>query len=198
MTMARMRVEIGGTTVVGPGLMTFYSRDLAATWFPGAVKTFLNAFTGAVPAGTQFTVPSGGDTIDEATGELLGTWASSGGGTVAGAGGATFALGQGARIEWKTTTPVFGHHPRGRTFMVPLIGSAFGSDGRVTAANITSWGNAAQALITAGAGDLVVWVRPRKGYVGKKGPLPDRSGAIVPITSASVPSTPTALRSRRK
>lgn len=197
MTIARVQVALTGTALAGAGVSTFYTRNVTPGSLPGAISTFFSSCASALPSGLTWTVPNTGDTIDEATGAIAGTWTGTGGATAAGSGTGNFTLGSGGRVEWRTSVPVFGHHPRGRTFMVPIVNLAMGADGRIASGTVTQFQNAANALITAGAGDLVVWVRPRKNYVGKNGPLPDRSGAIVPIVSASIPTTPTALRSRR-
>lgn len=177
--------------------MTFMTRNLTPAGLPGSIKSFLTSCASAIPPNVSFDVPNAGDTLDETTGSLVGGWTGTGGGTVAGSGTGTFALGQGARVEWRTSATFDGYHPRGRTFLVPLVSAAFGSDGRLTPATLTQLQNAASALLTAGGGDLVVWTRPRLAGTGPRGPISARAGTIVPITSSSVPTTPTALRSRR-
>jgi len=197
MTVARLRVSMSGSALVGAGLLTFYTRNITPGGFPGSVKTFLTSCASAIPTGVTFDVPSSGDTINETTGELVGAWTGTGGGTVTGTATGTFTLGSGARIEWLTSIPFDGYHPRGRTFLVPLTNLAFDASGRLGAASVTQFKNAADALVTAAGGDLVVWTRPRKAYTGPRGPVAARAGTIVPITSTLVPTTPTALRSRR-
>jgi len=143
-------------------------------------------------------VPNGGDTIDEANGTLVGGWTGTGGGQVTAPTTGTYSLGNGARIEWLTSAVFGGHHPRGRTFLVPLLAAAFDGNGRLPASQVASFKTAADTLISAAGGDLVVWARPRPAGSGKFGNLPARAGGAVVITGSSVPSTPTSLRSRRR
>ena len=173
MTIARLRVEVGGAAVVGLSVMTFYSRNLTNT-LPSAVKTFLDSVASGIPSSCTFTIPGGGDTIDEATGALVGAWSAGSNLAASGTGANTFTLGSGVRIEWNTGAVYGGHHIRGRTFMVPVLNANFDAAGRVAAGTISGWGAAATTLISSQGGDMVVWSRPRKGYVGKNGPLPDR------------------------
>lgn len=196
MTIARLRVELLGSPIVGPGLMTFYTRNLTNT-LPGAVKTFLTSIAAALAPGINCVVPNGGDTIDEATGQLVGTWSSSGGGTVASTGSGPFTLGSGCRVEWYTGTILDGSRVRGRTYIVPITNGNFGTDGRLLTSPAGTIKSAADALVTAGGGDLVIWRRPRKASTGPSGPISARAGSAAPVTSTAVPTVPTALRSRR-
>lgn len=197
MTIARLRVGLSGPGIVGAGLMTFYTRNLAASGFPGQVKSFLTAVQPALAGGVIMDVPNGGDTMNEETGDLVSTWSGTGGGQVTAPTTGTYTLGAGGRIEWRSGQIFAGHHPRGRTFLVPFISGAFDSSGRIGASTVTMLQSAANALISAAGGDMVLWCRPRTNYVGKKGPLPDRLGGLVTVSSALVPTTPTSLRSRR-
>lgn len=182
----RIRVELGGAGVVGPGLMTFYATS-PATGLPAATVAFLNGIKSNVPDDVTFTVPSSGDRIDDATGALTGSWSGSGGATVTGTDIRQFALGQGARIRWTTGGIVAGRRVRGQTFIVPISGFCFTTGGRVDPAVITAFDTAAQTFLTDMAGALAVWSRPVTG----------RAGTSHVITHGSTSSTPTALRSRR-
>lgn len=196
MTIARLQVALGGNGLIGPGLMTFYSRNLVNS-LPADVTAVMDANKTIFPTALTWTIPKGGDTIDEATGVLMGTWGTSGQTTGAGTNVNAFGLGNGARTEWHTAGVYSGRHVRGRTFWAPISNACYGTDGRLLASVVQQISDNNTYLISHSGGDLVVWCRPLPARPGKNKTLPARAGAAFPITSATVPSVPTALRSRR-
>lgn len=186
MTIARVRCEWAGTGVVGPALSTFYFSG-SMTGIPAAVKTFFDSIGNQIPSGTSITTPSNGDELDEATGELTGAWTASGGGTTSCTGAGVFAAGAGLRVRWNTANVFLGRRVRGSTFIVPIVAAAYDSNGTIQGATVTQVGNAATALVTAGAGGLRVWSRPNA--LGQY--------ALSAVTSATVPDKVSTLRSRR-
>ena len=186
MAISRIRVQWGDTGVVGGGLSTFYDRNILGP-DPAAILTFFTSIQNLLPDDVTIVVPSEGDVINEVTGALEGAWTGTGGGQVIGGSSSVFALGTGARVRWDTAGIVGGRHVRGTTFLVPLTASAFATDGNVLGTARTTIQNAATALISAAAGDMVVWSRP----------VPGRQGSSHVVTGSSVPIVPTALRSRR-
>jgi hypothetical protein len=80
---------------------------------------------------------------------------------------------------------------KGRTFLVPLTGSAFDNSGTPTPAAIAGIQGAATTLAAnVDATQLVVWARPTaKGAT---------DGAVGFVTSASVPDQGSILTSRRQ
>lgn len=183
---ARLRVTVTGAGVVGPGLMTLY-QDAAAVGLPAATVTFLNAIKNNFPDDVTFTVPGGGDTFDASTGTLNGVWTDGGGGTVTGTDTGGFQLGAGFRVKWGTAGIVNRRRVRGTTFLVPAASAVFGTDGRITAASSASLTTALNAFFASVSGKLVVWSRPTAS----------RLGSMHVVTSATIPSLPTSLRSRR-
>ncbi len=185
MTMGRLRVQLGGTGVVGPGLMTFYAAGGAPS--PGPIKNFLSALVDDFPTDVTFTVPNDGDLLDEATGELTGTWTGSGGGAVTGAGTGNYILGAGGVLKWTTGGLFRGRHVRGRTFLVPLVAADFDADGRILAARVTGIVNAASNYMLNQDPPLGIWSRPTGGTPGK----------VSNITAVTMSTLPSSLRSRR-
>lgn len=183
-TMRRLRVTwdgIGGL----PGLSTFYYG--VATPNVSDCKTFFTAVAGLFPGSLTWTIPNSGDELDDATGALTGAWTGTGGGTVSGAGGAlTYAAGTGAIVNWNTGIIHNGRRVRGRTFMAPINGNAYSTSGTV----VSSSQAALQAAATAFAASGVA-----KG-IWSKGTTPG-GGLYAAISSATVPSRVTSLRSRR-
>lgn len=186
MALDRIRVAWGGAPVVGPGVSTFYM-DPAASSGPGDLVTFFTAIASAFPTPLTWTIPGLGDTIDETTGAITGTWSHTGGAIVAATTTQDFLLGAGARMKWTTAGIHAGRHVQGQTYLVPMVYSMFGSDGLMN-------GTGHSVLITA-AGNLMlvhpnvfyIWSRPKTGVLGAK----------TPILGAILPYVPTALRSRR-
>ena len=179
-----MRVTLSGAGVAGPGLTTFYS---AGEMEPSAVLAFYTALASQIPDDVQITVPNTGDLIDEVTGNITGSWASSGGGIVNGSSSGTFALGQGYRVRWETNGIRNGRHVRGTTFICPVSGTVFDTTGRVSSTAQSAALTASGSLILGMTGGLVVWSRPSPGL----------NGVAHPVVASTVPETPTALRSRR-
>lgn len=184
--LARLRVGIGGAGVVGPGLMTFYG-NTSSSGLVAATQTFLSTLVGLFPDDVTFTVPPGGDLINDANGALTGSWSEGGGGTVTGTQTAVFMLGTGVRVRWGTGAVVAGRRVNGTTFLVPASSGAFDTTGRVNSATVSAVLSAANTFVSTMAGGLMVWSRPTLL----------RTGSSHAVTSASVPSIPTSLRSRR-
>lgn len=187
MSMDRVRVAWSGNGVVGPGLSTFYFTTGNAATFVDDVLTFYTAFAAHLPDDVTITVPTTGDSIDEFTGVIAGGWSGGTGGAVTGGSSASFALGSGARVRWETGGVVAGRHVRGSTFLVPLQVGVFTSSGRLGGTPLTTMRNAAAALVTVAAPQMLVWSRPAPGRLGSKHP----------VTSSTIPDLPTSLRSRR-
>lgn len=185
--MSRLRVAWSGGSVTGPGLTTFYSSaGVSPADLPGAVLTFFNSVKGIVPIGVTWTVPSSGDVLNDATGELEGVWAESGGGAVSSTGGTAFAAGVGLRIKWVTGGIVAGRRVKGSTFLVPVHSTGLQSDGTWRPDEIDTMGAAAVALLAADP-TLGIWSRP----------TPSRSGSFHPIVGVVTPDAVSWLRSRR-
>lgn len=181
-----MRVSITGAGVIGPAVMTFY-HDGGAVGFPAAIKTFITTLVGLFPDDVTFNVPNGGDTIDDTTGMINGSWATTGGGLVTGTQTVSFTQGAGVRLSWGTGGLVAGRRVKGTTFLVPASGGAFDTTGLVTTATVAAVDSAAAALVSTLAGDLVIWSRP----------TPTRAGSSHAVLFGTTSRVPTTLRSRR-
>lgn len=168
-----------------PGLSVFYC-DAGAN-----VGTDLTTFFGVIkdrfPVGTSWVVPNSGDTIDDATGTLVGGWSGTGGGTTSsGASSAAYAAGTGAIVRWNTAAIVGGRRLRGRTFLCPLLASQYDTSGVLTSGWLSALATAAAGIVTAA--DFRIWHRPTPG---------GSDGSSSGITSFGNPSTVSSLRSRR-
>lgn len=168
-----------------PGFTNLYFQTSGGSVL--AVSNFFQAIAGKMCREFSFTIPAEGESFDDATGVLTGTFTDGVGVTINGTGDSEFAGPVGAVVDWRTSSINRGRKVRGRTFLVPIPSSTFEADGTLMAPARTLYQNAATALVTASAGALVVWSRPR-AHVG---------GMAAPVTSAFVPDLAAVLRSRR-
>lgn len=188
----RVRVTWGNWSGA-PGLSTFYfgSSSIDMT----ALRTFWDAIKSNIPSGITIQVPNTGDQIQDTTGQISGVW---GGGpsqsvvTCTGAG--SYAGATGPVVEWLSSAVIAGHRPQGKTYLVPGVGT-FDSNGSLGTAVITQIQTAAQALITAYAGEMKVLSRPFVPPTGST--KPPRPGVASTIIAARVPDLAAVLRSRR-
>jgi hypothetical protein len=106
---------------------------------------------------------------------------------------ANWSGGVGAYVSWKTATIFDGRRVQGRTYLVPLRGTA-DVDGTLLNAAKTTLQAAADVFIT-GATSPVVWA---KQWDHSNPDKPHQvGGALAPITQAIVPDKTGILRSRR-
>lgn len=181
----------------GPGLMTQYFSPAVAGFNEAIAQLAVDRVRDALLAGAElwpssfsFQVEGTVDELDEATGQLVDSLTVTSR-TVAGTGtGSNMGPAPaGAVVVWKTGEIKAGKRVQGRTFLVPLLSTAYQQDGTLNANILTSAGEFAAAMNDAGATDLVhvVWSRPRPGLAGSK------HG----ITGYSVADKVAVLRSRR-
>lgn len=184
----RLRVTWSGSPVVGEGLSTFYFSDVDAT-VPGAVAGFFDAIKNQIPGGVSWSIPNGGDVLDDATGTVTSSWVAGTSSTVASVVSATWVQGVGARVVWSTPGIVAGRRVKGSTFIVPILTEKFTSGGAIDDSMRAQFDLAAEDLIDAVTGtfNMVVWSRPTVG----------RPGSSHVIDGANVPDKVSWLRSRR-
>lgn len=186
---SRIRCAISGAAVVGPGVSTFYVRDSIQVLDSADFTAFWDACKAFFPTSWTVTIPGSGDTINDATGELTGTWGSTGGAQVTGTSTDQFVLGVGCRIRWSTNGIFQGRRVRGSTFMVPLPATKYAGAGAIGSDVITAFNSAASGLIAATSNALVIWSRPT---------TPGGSnGTSNVVTSGTTPDAVSWLRSRR-
>jgi len=184
--LARVRCTLNGTAIVGPAVTTFYV-DEAATGFTADIVTFWDGIKGLIPNTVQIVVPSSGDLIDVANGEITGTWNEVGGDDVIGTDPTGWVEGVGARIKWETSGIRNGRRVRGSTFVVPLGVQHFDSAGKLDAAAVTLGTNEATAFIGLLTPALRIWSRPNGGPNGQSNE----------VIGGTMPDAVSWLRSRR-
>lgn len=172
---------------MGPGLSTFYFANGSPSNAPSVVTNFFTMIKADVASGVTWTIPDGGDLIEESTGALVGTWTGDAGGTVTSSGAGSYAQGVGARIRWMTSAIRGGRRVAGTTFIVPLRIGAYDGAGGLLESVRTNLDTAANALMANADWNLLVWSRPRAGL----------NGQGVPVAAVEVPDMVSWLRSRK-
>lgn len=123
-----------------------------------AIRAAYATLAAAIPTNVNIQVPGSGETIDDATGELVGVWATAAPAVVSGTGGTIAPAGVGMCVTWLTGGIVNGRRLRGRTFIVPIPGPAFDADGTIGPGALGALSAFATGMV--GAGGLGVWHRP--------------------------------------
>lgn len=157
-----------------------------------AVRTFFNALGQFVPNNTTIQVQSQVEGLLEDTGTLTAVYDVSAPAAVTGSVGATvtYSAASGAVVSWYTNGIRRGRRVRGRTFLVPVAGTAFANDGTLSPTFLSTMNFAADNLRQAFAGAaLGVWGRP-----STKGAT---DGVWFPVASFRIPDMSAVLRSRR-
>ena len=183
----RVRMEWGGSGIVGPGVSTFYMLS-SETTAVAALNAFTDAIKAYIPNDVYMEPQNTGDVIESTTGALVSGWSEATTpiqryGTNVG----TYPRGVGARIVWNTAAVVNGHRVSGATFLVPIAGSNFDDAGLLSSAAAAAFETPANDFLGDLSAGLVVWTRPdangNSGYSS--------------VTSASVPRNPAWLRTRK-
>lgn len=176
-----------------PGYSNFYFQGNtvgeSSLDFRQRVTNFWNELIPVLPSDVAVQNETEAPVFDEATGALLGysTPGTQGTPTTGGAPGG-YSAASGAVITWNTDSVRGSRRIRGRTFIVPIAGSAYQDDGTLTTSAITTIQDAAGELIQGGpSNDFVVWSRPVNGS----------GGIAAGVTGYRVPDMAAVLRSRR-
>jgi hypothetical protein len=199
---ARVKLRWSGF-IGGPGYTILHFRDFgwdtaadvdttAAQGAVDRVDTFAEGVKTYLPYAVQLAVEPEVEVLEDTTGELLevrGTTPDAAHVSPASS-SAVFAGPVGLVISWKTGLVRNGRRVHGRTFLVPLNGNVFASDGTLTSGVRTDFLTAAAALANpAGTPDLGVWARPSAPAA--------TDGEWGVVTSWNVPDMAAVLRSRR-
>lgn len=181
-----------------PGVTQFYADPGSLQGVVNALKVFWDGLQGGFPNLLTIQVPSSGDLVDDATGQIAGAWSVATQPAVTTCTGVgNYAGNAGAVLHWLTVGLAKGRRIRGRTFLVPLVNTAFDSGGSLSPAMVTNTTLAGNKLITDTAGQLKVWHRPVYAKPKTKPPVIVTPGSTATITSCRVPDLAVSLRSRR-
>ena len=168
------------------------------------LETFFTALCEYLPPSVHLTVEPAGDTIDSATGALVGSWTDTAPTGLAGTGGGQFSGVSGLLLRWYTDTFLSGRRLRGHTFIVPISIESYDASGQIASGYVVGATAAQTALIASLGSALKIWERPRVAagaYTDRRGVLHPavtaRSGGYGPVITGSCRPTVTELRSRR-
>lgn len=176
-----------------PGYSNFYFAGDDAIEQPGAamalaVRTFFADIATTLPGSVNVSIQPTVDTLDEASGALVGQQDIEVPASVTGGGTNNYSAASGAVVNWLTTSYRNGRRVRGRTFLVPLSSTVYDTNGDLAAGFLTDIREAAQALVDSpGTTGMRVWSRPVNGA----------GGAAFPVSGVAVPDLGAVLRSRR-
>lgn len=173
-----------------PGITQFYYQGAGPTQaFVDGVRTFFFTLSTFLPTGLTVQVNGSGDVFNDNTGAITDVWSvATTPSVVTGGGAGNYAGNAGAVINWLTEVVHGRRRLRGRTFIVPLVSTAYDVQGSLSSGALAGLNTAANGLITAGAGLFVVWAKPK----------PATGFAVGHVTSARVPDLAATLRSRRQ
>lgn len=188
-TISRVRAVWTGTPVVGGGVSTFYCANSDPSAFVTALRSYFASVGVSIAAGTFINFPGTGDTIDEATGVLNGSWSMTPPAQVTCSGSGNWAMGVGCRQTWLTTGITRGRRVKGSTFLVPLGGNLYDGTGSIADATVATLNAAAATLRAADSGSMRIYSRPSTARPG--------TGVAHPVTGNSLPDVVSWLRSRR-
>jgi len=174
---------------VGGGLSTFYTVNTPPSPFLAAIRVFFDSLKAIFPEEVTFTFPGTGDTIEDSTGALNGTWTSTAPASVTGTATGAWAAGVGGRVIWRTAGLTRGRRVRGTTFLAPVAASQFDASGSLADGNATAWSAIAETLRAADGGSMRIWTRPQTST--------SADGDSHAVILGVVPDAITWLRSRR-
>lgn len=176
-----------------PGYTNFYFAGAAdaddATAAVNKTMAFWVAVAQALPSALTLRCNPDVEVIDETTGKMQDVVTVGTNHVQAGGLAGSFAGGAGACFAWQTAGIVDGRRVRGRTFLVPLSGSMYQTDGTLTDIALTRLGDGGTVMANPTGAQLVVWSRPR----------PDEgiAGSAHDVLSFRVRDKVAVLRSRR-
>lgn len=171
-----------------PGVTQLYLTSGIDQAAVDAIRAFWQALVTILPSGLTIQVPSSGDVLNDVNGTIVDAWSvATTPAVVTGSGSGAYAGNAGAIIHWLTTDVVNGRRVRGRTFVVPLVGSAYDTSGSIATAVLTTLTTAANGLVAAIDPNFAVWHRPTQFAIGSSHS----------ISSVRVPDLAISLRSRR-
>lgn len=190
----------------GPGYTNMYfgTTDPLAAGAQTAVndvQAFWNAIKTLIPGAVTLTVDPAVIMVEDFSSEQVGELAV---GTppapIIGSGAGVFSMPAGCTAQWTTASYLYGRRVKGRTYIVPLVGSAFAATGALSTAAMGVLTPAVNALV-AGASNLVIFTRKRDAKSAAESPtgkeITFRPGASSPVVSGQVRNIAAVLTSRR-
>lgn len=164
-----------------PGVSTFYYSTADALTLADT-RAFFESLKAFFPPGLTIRYPNGGMKVDSSTGHPTGTWVGTQPAPTTGTGTGGYAAPTGAVVNWNSELFIAGRQLRGKTFIVPLAGNCYDTDGSLSS-GVKNALEAAANLLRITPAIMTVWSR--------------KMGTTAPVRSVRVPDKACVLRTRR-
>ncbi len=151
-------------------------------------REFCTRIASALPSVVRLNVEGQVEIVDESTAQLQDMYSVTTVTAVAGTGTGGFSASTGACITWETGEVKNGRRVRGRTFVVPMSGTMYDTDGTLTSAALTDLQDAALYL-SGGGFEFGILSRPSSEGAG--------DGSFHTVSSGRISDKTAMLRSRR-
>lgn len=204
----RYKVEWTGFTGA-PGYTNLYFNTSGDFFTPenvtepvAKIDAWLNAWNSRLPATVNVKLSSTVETVRVVDGVLTDFDTIAPFARANGTGTGNYSAASGACVNWYTDGIRTGRRVRGRSFMVPIAGSALAINGSIDDAALSALRTANADLIvpTASGSRLYVWARPtpiKDPVTGKPTGGTNPDGLSFPVVSTTLPDKVAVLRSRR-
>jgi hypothetical protein len=171
-----------------PGYSVFHSSHTSSGVHDALVSLF-TSFKNLIPASVKISFPGSGRVLDAVTGNQIDVWGGETTDVVQGSEGGKYSAPTGMAINWQTSTIHRNKIVRGRTFVVPMAGVLYDTDGSLAATYVTDFNASVAAFVSGLAGAFVVWSRPLTSS--------SADGLSCPVVSGRIPDKAAILTSRR-
>jgi len=183
--------------VLPGGAPTEVDDQISAAAGHDRVHAFFNTIKQNLPDDVKLTVEPNVDELEDTNGELLNSFALEPKAILTGAQAGAYSAATGAVVAFSTGTIHNKRRIRGRTFLIPLAGVAFGLSGRLQPAVVTLNTDAAKALAIGGLNSTFgIWARPVVA-TDRNPDVEPRAGKWGECTGVRSSDLPAVLRSRR-
>jgi hypothetical protein len=161
------------------------SEQTAAQGFADDLRAGFNSLVTLLPDDVLISFESEARELNTTTGQLIAVHSITAPASVAGTNTGTYSAPSGARVDLITGGIVAGRRLRGRTYVVPLIGTAYTNTGLISSTAQSTLETAFEMFRDeTDLYSLGVWSRTH--------------GVIADVTSVNVPNEAAILRSRRE
>lgn len=180
--------------VGAPGVTAIYTDNDDTVGVADAFDAWLFSIRAFMPDDVHIRLRPEAEVIDDATGELLSVHSAPTARAIDGANSGPYSAASGMCVAWGTSGLVAGRRVRGRTFLVPMSGAFYDSQGALSDTDLPGVRTGLASFMATAAGHQVIWSRPRTDPVTGAVTL---AGSSHPVTSASIRDRVAILRSRR-
>jgi hypothetical protein len=192
----------GFTGAPGYTNLFFEHADPPSTMVQNAVdnaRELFNSCRNALPTIVTITVSPTVELIEDTDGELSDVLtAGAPPVAVTGTDATAYAAPSGLAITWLSPGVYRGNRVRGRSFLVPLGGGSYQSDGSLATGLNGAITTHAEAFIAAAGPTFGVWCRPQDAHKNHAGDdVPASVGKFFEVTASRVQDKVAVLRSRR-